>query len=315
MTGGVGGLQGSLAEYAAVDADLLAPKPKNLGDARGRGIAAGLHHRVGRAGGSGRISARAKKCWCMAAPAASDTSPCRSRAPSAPRCSQPVRRKTGRIIEQLRRHLHRLPRDAGRPTMSASIPPAAASIWSTTPSAAQRSTPRSMRSARFGHVVSALGWGTHALAPLSFRAATYSGVFTLLPMLTGEGRAHHGEILREATELCEAGKIVPRIDPRHFTLATIDRGLWRDRDPQRRRQDRRRHRGERFKSINRSSGLQRQLPDGQISRCAVQPHLKKYFFFTPDPNHRHIIAVPSHLRGGSRSSRTRGGMRWTWMYR
>jgi NADPH:quinone reductase-like Zn-dependent oxidoreductase len=28
---------------------------------------------------------------------------------------------------------------------------------------------------RFGHVVSALGWGTHALAPLSFRA-TYSGV-------------------------------------------------------------------------------------------------------------------------------------------
>ena len=32
-----------------------------------------------------------------------------------------------------------------------------------------------------GHVVSCLGWGTHALAPLSFRAATYSGVFTLLP--------------------------------------------------------------------------------------------------------------------------------------
>src|SRR5277367_4386218 len=30
MTGGVGGLQGSLAEYAAVDADLLAPKPKNI---------------------------------------------------------------------------------------------------------------------------------------------------------------------------------------------------------------------------------------------------------------------------------------------
>ena len=30
MTGGVGGLQGSLAGYAAVDADLLAPKPANL---------------------------------------------------------------------------------------------------------------------------------------------------------------------------------------------------------------------------------------------------------------------------------------------
>src|SRR5262249_26975923 len=38
---------------------------------------------------------------------------------------------------------------------------------------------------RFGHVVS--GWGSHSLAPLSFRAATYSGVFTLLPLLSGEG--------------------------------------------------------------------------------------------------------------------------------
>jgi len=35
---------------------------------------------------------------------------------------------------------------------------------------------------------SCLGWGSHSLAPLSFRAATYSGVFTLLPMLIGKGR-------------------------------------------------------------------------------------------------------------------------------
>jgi NADPH:quinone reductase-like Zn-dependent oxidoreductase len=46
-------------------------------------------------------------------------------------------------------------------------------------------------------------------------------VFTLLPILTGEGRAHHGELLREATKLVEAGKIVPRLDPRHFSLDTI----------------------------------------------------------------------------------------------
>jgi hypothetical protein len=38
-------------------------------------------------------------------------------------------------------------------------------------------------------------------------------VFTLLPMLTGEGRAHHGDILREATRLIEAGKLAPRVDP------------------------------------------------------------------------------------------------------
>lgn len=55
----------------------------------------------------------------------------------------------------------------------------------------------------------ALGWGTHALAPLSFRAATYSGIFTLLPMLTGRGREHHGEILREANALVTRASCVP----------------------------------------------------------------------------------------------------------
>jgi NADPH2:quinone reductase len=75
---------------------------------------------------------------------------------------------------------------------------------------------------RFGHVVSSLGWGTHALAPLSFKAATYSGVFTLLPLLSGDGRAHHGEILREATALAESGHLIPRVDPRGFTLDTAE---------------------------------------------------------------------------------------------
>ncbi|MGO7427271.1 zinc-binding dehydrogenase, partial [Rhizobium ruizarguesonis] len=75
---------------------------------------------------------------------------------------------------------------------------------------------------QFGHVVSCLGWGSHALAPLSFKAATYSGVFTLLPLLTGEGRAHHGEIMREMTKLVEAGKVMPKLDPRSFTFADTD---------------------------------------------------------------------------------------------
>ena len=48
-----------------------------------------------------------------------------------------------------------------------------------------------------------------------------SGVLTLLPILTGEGRAHHGESLRGATKLAEAGRIVPRLDRRRFTLEMI----------------------------------------------------------------------------------------------
>ena len=73
-----------------------------------------------------------------------------------------------------------------------------------------------------GHVVSCLGWGQHSLAPLSFRGATYSGVFTLLPLLTGKGREHHGEILREAAQLIEAGQLKPLLDPRQFTLQTAE---------------------------------------------------------------------------------------------
>ncbi|MBO4223867.1 zinc-binding dehydrogenase, partial [Bradyrhizobium neotropicale] len=74
---------------------------------------------------------------------------------------------------------------------------------------------------KFGHVVSALGWGTHLLAPLSFKAASYSGVFTLMPLLTGEGRRHHGEILRKAAQLVEAGELTPNISAERFTLKTV----------------------------------------------------------------------------------------------
>jgi len=47
-------------------------------------------------------------------------------------------------------------------------------------------------------------------------------VFTLLPMLTGRGREHHGQILREVTALADAGALRPRLDPRHFYLDTVD---------------------------------------------------------------------------------------------
>ena len=72
-----------------------------------------------------------------------------------------------------------------------------------------------------GHVVSCLGWGSHSLAPLSFRAATYSGVFTLYPLLSGEGRANHGRILEQASALADAGKLRPLLTERRFGLDQI----------------------------------------------------------------------------------------------
>jgi NADPH:quinone reductase-like Zn-dependent oxidoreductase len=57
---------------------------------------------------------------------------------------------------------------------------------------------------------------------LSFKGATYSGVFTLLPLLTGVGRGHHGDILREATRLADSGQLTPRVDSQVYTLETAN---------------------------------------------------------------------------------------------
>jgi NADPH:quinone reductase len=72
-----------------------------------------------------------------------------------------------------------------------------------------------------GHVVSCLGWSTHSLAPLSMRGATYSGVFTLLPLLTGVGQAHHGEILHAVATLVDSGKLKPLLNERRFSPQEI----------------------------------------------------------------------------------------------
>ncbi len=73
-----------------------------------------------------------------------------------------------------------------------------------------------------GHVVSCLGWSTHSLSSLSFRSATYSGVFTLTPLLTGFGQAHHGEILSEAAALADGDKLRPLMNERQFTVADLE---------------------------------------------------------------------------------------------
>ena len=44
---------------------------------------------------------------------------------------------------------------------------------------------------------------------------------TLLPLLSGEGRAHHGEIMSEAARLADSGQLRPRLDPRRFNLSTV----------------------------------------------------------------------------------------------
>jgi NADPH:quinone reductase len=219
MTGGVGGVQGSLAEFIAADARLLAPKPKNLGmreaaasplifitaweglvdRARIRGGQKVLIH--GGAGGVGHIAVQLARAFDAEVFA---TGSVKDKAYIERLGATFIDYRTTPVDDYVAAHAAGRGFDLVYDTVGGAVLDASFNAV-----------------ARFGHVVSALGWGTHALAPLSFRAASYSGVFTLLPLLTGEGRTHHGEILREATKLMEAGKIVPRVDKRQFSLETI----------------------------------------------------------------------------------------------
>ena len=219
MTGGVGGVQGSLAEYAAVDAALLARKPNNFGMREAAALPLvfitaweGLVDRAnvragqtvlihGGAGGVGHVAvqlARARGAKVFATGSAKSLDYIKQLG------ATPIDYDKATVEQYVAEH-----------TGGKGFDIVYDNVGGTTLDASFNAIKR------FGHVVSALGWGTHALAPLSFRGGSYSGVFTLLPLLTGEGRAHHGEIMREATRLAEAGQLRPRLDPRRFDLAGV----------------------------------------------------------------------------------------------
>jgi len=219
MAGGIGGLQGTLAEWIAVDARLLARKPRGLTmrEAAALPLAAvtaweGLADRArvspgqtvlvqGGAGGVGHVAvqlAKARGARVFATVSAEDFDLVRSWG------ATPIDFRAETVADYVGQHTAGQGFDivfdaVGGPVLDASF------------TAVRRYG---------GHVVSILGWGTHSLAPLSFRAATYSGVFTLLPLLTGEGREARGAILREAAALADTGALKPRLDERRFTLAT-----------------------------------------------------------------------------------------------
>jgi NADPH:quinone reductase-like Zn-dependent oxidoreductase len=226
MTGGVGGVPGSLAEFATVDAALLALKPAGLTMREAAALPLvfitaweGLVDRAhvqpdemvlvhGGAGGVGHIAVQLANAFGAKTFA---TGSAESLSFIEQLGAVPINYRERKIEDYVAEHTDGRGFDliydtVGGTTLDASF-------------GAVR---------RFGHVVSALGWGTHALAPLSFRAASYSGVFTLLPLLTGEGRAHHGEILKQATRLVDTGKLPsPRSPPLHAVQGR--RGARRDR--------------------------------------------------------------------------------------
>ncbi|WP_068775106.1 zinc-dependent alcohol dehydrogenase family protein [Paenibacillus sp. FJAT-26967] len=69
-----------------------------------------------------------------------------------------------------------------------------------------------------GHVVAIAARSTHDLSPLHAKGLTLHVVFTVLPLLTGAGRNHHGETLARLAKLADEGHLRPLLDERRFTF-------------------------------------------------------------------------------------------------
>lgn len=221
MVGGVGGIAGTLAEYVLADAALLAHKPENLSMREAAALPLifitaweGLVDRAavrpentvlvhGGAGGVGHMAVQIAKAHGARVYA---TASAKDMEAVAQFGATPIDYETESVDAYVGKH-----------TAGEGFDIIYDTVGGTTLDA-------SFHAARtyHGHVVSCLGWGTHALAPLSFKAATYSGVFTLMPLLTGKGRAHHGEILAEAARVVEAGQLKLRLDPQQFSFNDAD---------------------------------------------------------------------------------------------
>lgn len=219
MVGGVGGLQGTLAEFIAVDVDLLAHKPKNLSMRQAalplsvitawEGLVdrANVHEKQtvlihAGAGGVGYVAIQIAQS--LGATVFTTVSPEKKKvvedlgAFAIDYRATPVEEYVNACTEG--KGFDIVYDTVGGATLDASF----ASV--------KRYT---------GHVLSSLGWGSHPLAPLSFRGATYSGVFTLLPLITGENRAHHGKILARAASISETGVLKPLLSEERFTASSI----------------------------------------------------------------------------------------------
>lgn len=221
MATGIGGVQGSLAEYAVVDARLLARKPVNLSMREAAGLPLvlitaweGLVDRArvragqkvlihGGAGGVGHVAVQIARAFGAKVFATGSTG------------QQEIIEGLGATFIDYRKTS--VEAYVAEHTDGEGFDIVYDTVGGETLDA-------SFKAARVyhGHVVSCLGWGQHSLAPLSFRGATYSGVFTLLPLLTGKGREHHGRILQEAARLIEAGSVVPILDPHRFNLESAE---------------------------------------------------------------------------------------------
>lgn len=217
--GGVRGMGGTLAEFIAADARLLAPMPRSLSvheaaalplvaitawEAVTRtGVTADDHVLVhGGTGGVGHLAiqlAKAKGAR-VAATVSSDTAAAAARALGADATINYRQEEVAAYVARLTggKGFDVVIDTVGGANLDASFTAAALN----------------------GRVAATAARSTHDLSPMHAKGLSLHVVFMLIPMLHDIGRERHGAILREVAALVDAGKVRPLIDPARFTLAT-----------------------------------------------------------------------------------------------
>lgn len=72
-----------------------------------------------------------------------------------------------------------------------------------------------------GVVITPLSGQSYDLSVMQNKGLSLHVVYMLLPLLYGNGRERHGEILAEAAQLVDEGKLRPLVDPKRFHFADV----------------------------------------------------------------------------------------------
>lgn len=219
--GGLGELQGALAEYMVADARLIAPAPRNipLREAAALPLVSitafeGLFDRarlqpdervlvLGAVGGVGHLATQ------LAAQAGAQVT---AQVSSADKAALARELGAGDIVlrgeETLEQATQRITGGRGFDLVfdASGLDNFAAAFAAARPQ---------------GQVITLVTRHTVDLSPMHAKGLSLHAVFMLVPMIHGLGRERHGQILREIAARVEAGTLRPLVDPQRFALADI----------------------------------------------------------------------------------------------
>lgn len=219
--GGVGALQGALAEYMVVDADLIALKPKNLSMSEAAALPLvsltawlALKNKAqlqanqsllvyGATGGVGHLAIQLAKVMgaTVTTTSSSDEKTAIAKELGA---DQVINYKESRIEDWVAAHTNGQGFDVVFDTIGGLMLDTAFAV-----------------AKMEGKVVTIMVNSAHDLVPFFTKGLTLAAVMQPLPLLTGNGRQEYQQILTEIAKLVEANKIKPLIDETTFTFSKV----------------------------------------------------------------------------------------------